>query len=81
MPVRLRVDNPSPICAVSRRCRRRYNCVGMTATSSCLRRTAAAGDGDQLNQPGRRKLYAYAFDGNCCESGPSEPITIQGRRP
>ena len=80
MPVRLRVDNPSPSAPYAT-VPPPLNCVRVTATSSLCDAPLPQATVDQLNQPGRRELYAYAFDGNCCESQPSAVYTIQGRRP
>jgi len=80
MPVRLRVDNPAPSTPYAT-IPPPLNCVRVTATSSLCDGPLPQATVNQLNVPGRRELYAYAFDGNCCESGPSMVFVIQGRRP
>lgn len=80
MPVRLRVDNPSPSAPFAT-VAPPHSCVTMTPTTHMCDGPLPQETVNQLNQPGRRELYAFAFDGNCCESAASGVYTIQGRRP
>jgi hypothetical protein len=80
MPMRLRIDSATPngpFVAMPPP----HSCVTQTPTTHLCDSPLPQGAVDLLNTPGRRTLYAFAFDGNCCESGPSNAYTIQGRRP
>lgn len=74
MPVRLRVDSTSQTAPYStllppRTCNRQGN---FNVCEAFLPSDAVA----RINVPGRHLVYAFAFDGNCCESGPSDSWTI-----
>jgi len=80
MPMRLRIDSATPngpFVAMPPP----HSCVTQTPTTHLCDSPLPQGAVDLLNTPGRRTLYAFAFDGNCCESGPSNAYTIRGRRP
>lgn len=80
MPVRLRVDSPAtstPYQTLTPP----LNCVPMSPTVSLCDAPLPQETVTRLNQNGRRELYAFAWDGNCCESRPSNVWVIQGRRP
>jgi len=73
-PVRLRVDSPGisqPYTTLlpPRTCSTQgsnYECETFLPAEIVTR----------LNVPGKHNLYSYVFDGNCCESSPSQPWTI-----
>lgn len=80
MPVRLRVDTTSTSAPYATLVPP-HTCARVTATSSLCDAPLPQATVNQLNVPGRRELYAFAFDGNCCESAASMVWAIQGRRP
>jgi hypothetical protein len=80
MPVRLRVDSSSPSAPYAVVVPP-HNCARVTDTSSLCDAPIPQETVTRLNQNGRRELYAFAYDGNCCESPPSMVLVIQGRRP
>ncbi len=75
MPVRIRVDNsaltaPFDTLVPPRTCERAggntYRCENYVPQGTVNR----------VNVPGKHAIYAFTFDGNCCESVPSSPWTL-----
>lgn len=79
LPIRLRVDNPSmnqPYATLlpPRKCNRQgqgWECEAYIPPDAVT----------MINVPGRHEVYAFTFDGNCCESAASSPWTITTPRP